>query len=538
MKIQGLLYDIARGLRGDVKYIEELIPRLSSYGYNMLVLHLEYRFQFRSHPVIGPEDSLRPEDVVYLDGIAKEYGIELVPCVNCAGHCEGILLLEKYKSLGVDPTGMTKGVEQLIVGDEKALNLIKELYTDIMNSFSSKYFHIGGDEVRRLDVQLPHLSEEERWPIALEHVLSIIDFVKERGKIPMIWGDMFLKHRECINRVSDDVIICDWEYFDRPSRSGPGNIEGQRFFKEAGKRVLASPAINGFYGHPLVSVNSTENIRAFTSDNQAVDGDGILLCTWETNFGSFFSSHWPWIKLQSDVIRGTDSGGMEFLREYTRDEWGLDSDALKEWYELIDVEVQKILSPYSDLPFTLICILRHQVFRTKNILPPLYDSRSWLGKEVRSELLDVLGKAKKVAEGMYDKAVRRREEPLRLLQWTDTFICILQLAELVDELEKSYHEAAIAQGSDSELFVEALNRCVSILQEMVCVSKPLGDWTETLVKYENQVAEEKWWIPQAQKDLAWRGEELKKVLENNRSLINFNRFIRFDPDIPNRVMNR
>jgi len=32
-KIQGFLYDVARGMRGDVRYLDELMTRLAGYGY-------------------------------------------------------------------------------------------------------------------------------------------------------------------------------------------------------------------------------------------------------------------------------------------------------------------------------------------------------------------------------------------------------------------------------------------------------------------------------------------------------------------------
>jgi len=98
-RIKGMLYDVGRDLRGDEKYYQELIKRLADYGYNMILLNLEYRFFFPSHPEIGMPDSLTPDIIQRLDKFARSYNIELVPFMNCAGHCNGIGMTEKYNHL-------------------------------------------------------------------------------------------------------------------------------------------------------------------------------------------------------------------------------------------------------------------------------------------------------------------------------------------------------------------------------------------------------------------------------------------------------
>ena len=130
-RIRAILYDVARGLKSDPVILEKIIKRLSKHGYNMLILNLKYRFKFPSNPEIGLPDSLTPEDVKHLDRISKEAGIELVPFINCVGHCSGIGMLEKYRHLTADPSGLNDGIEQLRVSEPDAMNLIADLYNDI-----------------------------------------------------------------------------------------------------------------------------------------------------------------------------------------------------------------------------------------------------------------------------------------------------------------------------------------------------------------------------------------------------------------------
>src|SRR5690606_29098882 len=111
------------------------------------------------------------------------------------------------------------------------------------------------------------VPEEQRFAIAAERVIHMIELVKRNGRIPLLWGDMFLKNEETIARIPDEAIICDWAYFSDPQFKGLSNVKSQQTLKNAGKKAVAFPGINHFYGNPVVSVNSTMNINAFYQDH-------------------------------------------------------------------------------------------------------------------------------------------------------------------------------------------------------------------------------------------------------------------------------
>jgi hypothetical protein len=386
--------------------------------------------------------------------------------------------------------------------------------------------------------QMPDAPADERVRVMQDHLLAVTDYVRAEGKVPMMWADMLLEHPELLSRIPGDVILCDWEYYDVPARSGPGSPDSQELFKQAGHRVLACPAVNGFYGSPVVSANSTENIRVFTGENRSVEGDGILLCTWETNFGNFFSAHWPWIFLAGECAQGVETRGMEFLRAYTRREWGLDSDDLQQWHAAADVAVQQILGGAAERPFLLIRNLRHAVFRTRNILTAMHDARSWFHAEARTKIRRTLREAEALAVRMADQATRRREEPRLLLQWTRVFLGMVGIGNRVEELAHAYHEGALRQGSDPRGFAQEMERCREILRQIHREMEPLAEWTRTLVDQENQAAEEMTWIPQAQRHLEAKAEELGAMEQSPAGLISFEQFIHREAGTPNRVMTR
>ena len=412
MDIRGMLYDVGRDQGGKEAFYEQMIQRLVDYGYNMLVLNLEYRFQFPSHPEVAMPDSLTPETVRRLDVYAKERGIELVPFMNCAGHCNGIGLTEKYNTLCADDSNSTKAVEQLRINLPEAEALMLDLYEDLYVSFSSKYFHIGGDEIRHLNVLYPNLEPKERIREAIRYLNKMCAHVKAQGRIPMIWGDMLLKYPELIEQVDQEAIICDWNSFTAPYLKPVSNRKTLSCFKEQNKSTIFSNAVSSWIGNPMISDNTTQNIVFASREYQEIFGEdakGILTNVWQIEYGGCFDVVWPWLYLQSRVNQGEqrDCRSMEFLKEYTTLEWGVapEDDSLMKWYRLVDTEVSKavlyeafmdqslrpVLEEMGNRPYKLFRWFFSSLFHTENILPLLHAERKkWLNGHLLEQIESLL----------------------------------------------------------------------------------------------------------------------------------------------------
>lgn len=546
--IKGFMYDVADGMKGDADYIERMMVRLSGYGYNMLMLYLEHCFQFPSCPALGTNESLGPEDIRRLDAVAEKLGMELVPCVNIAGHSEGFGFMEAYKTLCADPTGTSRAVGQLRVDLPESLEFLERLYADIFACFRSKYVHIGADEIG-LERQMPHLSESAKWDKAMDRIVHMIDLVKRNGKTPMLWGDMLLKHRETIHRIADDAILCDWAYYSDPLFKGVSNVESQRFFRDAGKKTVAFPGINHFYGNPVVSVNSTMNISGFYKDHHEVFGpkaQGAILCVWGTEAGTFFSSSWPWIYLQSKLFAGESHDGMDFMREYTRLEWGVDTDGLAEWYDLVDVQVQKTLlfqslvdeqvrkaiEPMRNRPYKLLRLFVRDVFRTENPLPLLYDVRSWLTPQVKREMRPLLDRALAVAEELHDRATARKEEPRLLLEWTRMMRHMLELTDDLEQAAEHYNAAAKTQGVRPDEHAASKAACVASFRRMEQTFAALIRWSELAIECDDGADYDCWWLREGREHIRRRADELETGRSGRRGLVNFEVFLRIHPSLP------
>ena len=69
-----------------VKFIDEY---LALKGFNMIVMQVRYRYQFKKHPEVWGYDPLSFDDVKRILSICRKNNIRLVPKMNLIGHQSG-----------------------------------------------------------------------------------------------------------------------------------------------------------------------------------------------------------------------------------------------------------------------------------------------------------------------------------------------------------------------------------------------------------------------------------------------------------------
>jgi len=65
------------------KFIREVLPK---EGVNTLVLRIEYRYQFSSHPELADFDALSRDDLHQILQACKDVRVKLIPCMNLLAH--------------------------------------------------------------------------------------------------------------------------------------------------------------------------------------------------------------------------------------------------------------------------------------------------------------------------------------------------------------------------------------------------------------------------------------------------------------------
>ncbi len=283
-----------------IKFIDEyLAPR----GFNMIVMQIRYRYQFRRHPECCGYDPLSEKDVKRLVAVCRKHNIELVPKMNLCDHQSGLPANPTDGILHGHPTpepmpdikdGLLRAYPEfdelanepavfysrsICLSNPVAKIVVFELLDEMMEAFETDKIHIACDEVFHLG-KCPTCAKVPKAKLYADWVNSINEHVQARGGKIMMWGDRLTSTKdtgynpwessdvgteEAINLISKDVIICDWHYeADKEFRSVD-------LFAKAGFRIMICPW------------KVKENAERFLNYAIAHDEghiDGVLFTTW------------------------------------------------------------------------------------------------------------------------------------------------------------------------------------------------------------------------------------------------------------------
>ncbi len=220
--VRGVMLDISRDKVPTLETLLALLDRLSTWNVNQCQLYMEHTFAYRNHPVVWAEASpLTAEEILTIDAYCRERHIELVPNQNSFGHLKHWLIHEPYKELAEThekvPTPWNtifQGPFSLTPTEPGSLELLRELYDELLPNFSSRTFNVGCDETFDLGAGKSQELCEERGVgrVYLDFLQQIYAEVTRRGYTMQFWGDIIIKHPELIPELPRDAIALEWGY--------------------------------------------------------------------------------------------------------------------------------------------------------------------------------------------------------------------------------------------------------------------------------------------------------------------------------------
>jgi len=223
---RGVMLDVSRDKVPTMATLLALVDRLASWKLNQVQLYVEHTFAYRNHRDVWKDASpLTGGDILELDAFCRERSVELVPNQNSFGHMSRWLVLPRYRDLADAPNGCEtewgwfKEPFTLNPGDPRCLELLRELYDELLPHFSSRQFNVGCDETVDLGkVRSKDLVEKLGvGRVYLDFLLKIHREVKARGRTMQFWGDIIMKHPELVPDLPADVVALEWGYeFDHP----------------------------------------------------------------------------------------------------------------------------------------------------------------------------------------------------------------------------------------------------------------------------------------------------------------------------------
>ena len=275
----------------DLEGLEKQIPGLAEMGINVLILEVNYGFEFKSHPELRMgRTPITRDGARGLVKTCRENGIRLIPQFNCLGHQSWkkrtFPLLAKYPELDMTP-GAFEGNEGLYCREWDPLNpkvneIIFPMLDELLDAFDADAMHVGMDEVFLIGSEhSPSTKGKNPAKVFAKAVNDLHEhLVKQRGVQMLMWGDRLIdgnvyKYGKwessvygtavAIDMVPKDIIICDWHYELRES------YPSVPMFLEKGFRVLPAGWKN---------VDATKALIQYSRDQKNPNMLGHLFTTW------------------------------------------------------------------------------------------------------------------------------------------------------------------------------------------------------------------------------------------------------------------
>lgn len=263
------------------EFAEFIGNELSSAGLNLLIIRIDYNYQYKSRPELVESNSLSETDVKKLVKVCKENNIRLIPQINLLGHqswhSNATKLLQVYPEF--DETPNIKLPEKYEWPNPDGLYcksycplhpevhaVVFDLVDEICEVFETDAFHAGLDEVFYIGHKdCPRCYGHDKAELFAGEVTKIRDHLNKSGRELWMWGDRLIDgkttgiglweasfnntHR-AIDMIPKDVVICDWHY-ERPDPTAV-------LFAAKGFNVLTCP-----WRTPEVAIEQEKMMRNF-----------------------------------------------------------------------------------------------------------------------------------------------------------------------------------------------------------------------------------------------------------------------------------
>ena len=201
-----------------VKTVKSLLDYHAVMGYNMMMLYTEDVVELEGRPYFGyMRGRYTAKSLKEIDDYAYEYGIEIIPCLECYGH------MEKYLMWGeAAPIKDTDSV--LLAREPETFKFVEELISTVTGALRSKRIHIGMDEAwdmgrgKFLDKH-GYVPPFDIFNEFMERLISITD---KYGLKAMMWSDMYFR---ISNKRNELYYEEDIEIPDEVKAKIPKNVE-------------------------------------------------------------------------------------------------------------------------------------------------------------------------------------------------------------------------------------------------------------------------------------------------------------------------
>lgn len=282
---RGVMLDISRDKVPTMDTLFSLVDMFMEMKLNQLQLYTEHTFAYQNHEVVWKDSSpMTAEEIRKLDAYCKDRFIELVPNQNSFGHMTRWLKHDEYKHLAEAPDGWTTPWQDfrpepfsLTPTDEGSIELMSELFEELLPNFSSDFFNVGCDETWDVGQGKSKTLVEELGSgrVYLDYLLKIYEIVKSHGKTMMFWGDIINQHPDLVPEIPKDTIALEWWYEDVNEY-----MEKSKLFADSGIPFYVCPGTSSWTTLVGRTQNCIANIQAAVEAGLEHGAIGVLNTDW------------------------------------------------------------------------------------------------------------------------------------------------------------------------------------------------------------------------------------------------------------------
>lgn len=287
----GIMVDCSRNAVLKPDSVKKLIRLMSAMGYNTLQLYTEDTYEVNNEAYFGYfRGRYTKGELKELDDYAKEYGVELIPCVQTLAHLNAALKWYGYLIRDVD--------DILLVGEERTYELIENIFSTLAECFTSRKVNIGMDEAHMLGLgrYLDKHGYKNRFEIMTEHLNRVAAIAEKYGFNCRMWSDMFFRlasggdyynnggniSEDVIRKIPKNVELIYWDYYSPAEEKYDDMIKAHKRLKSGIVFAGGAWAWVGFTPYNSLSIDRTE--KAFNACKKNCIKD-VFITVWGDNGG-------------------------------------------------------------------------------------------------------------------------------------------------------------------------------------------------------------------------------------------------------------
>ncbi len=250
------MIDTSRNGVPTLPMLYRMIDHLAVMGYDTVLMYMEDTVKLENYKYFGfMRGAYTTDDLKALDDYAFEYGIEIMPCIECYGHMEKYLFWPEAA-----PVKDTASV--LLAREEKTFVLVEEIIRTVSSCLRSKRIHVGMDEAWNMGrgAFMDKHGYVPPFDIFNEYMERLMQIVNKYGLTAMMWSDMYFRNKsakgryydttvefteEDVSKIPDGIELVFWHYGEGP------NCDDLMLQKhnQLGKKVIFAGGTWSWIGH-------------------------------------------------------------------------------------------------------------------------------------------------------------------------------------------------------------------------------------------------------------------------------------------------